>query len=378
MTDVIVIGGGIAGCSTARFLAADGVEVLLLERSDLATQASGLNAGSLHAQIQHDPFVGNDEAWVRDYLPALPFYRYAIDLWQELASEFGDVLEFSRDGGIIVATTTAQMREIETKTRYEQAAGLGTELLDVDALRKLAPYISGEMIGGAFCPLEGKASPLKSTTALATSAAAAGASLLCNCDVTDISRIDTGYSVTTSQGVFEAPRIVNAAGSDVGRIAALVGARIDVAAYPIQLSVTEPMAPLVSHLVYSAENLLTLKQNRAGSILVGGGWPAALDPDGRVRVRPESLVQNLALATRVVPELAEARLVRSWAGIVNGTDSWLPMLGELPGTPGFFINYVPWMGFTGGPAGGRIVASQVQGLPPPVEFDLEPLRPVAQ
>ena len=378
MTDVIVIGGGIAGCSTARFLAADGVDVLLLERSDLATQASGLNAGSLHAQIQHDPFVENDEAWVREYLPALPFYRYAIDLWQELASEFGDDLEFSRDGGIIVASTSAQMREIEAKTRYEQEAGLGTELLDSEALRKLAPYISEEMIGGAFCPLEGKASPLKSTNALAASAAETGATLRCNCEVTAISRIDNGYSVTTSEGVFEAPRIVNAAGSDVGRVAALVGARIDVAAYPIQLSVTEPMAPLVAHLVYSAEDLLTLKQNRAGSILIGGGWPAALDPDGRVRVRPESLFQNLALAARVVPELSGARLVRSWAGIVNGTDSWLPMLGELPGTPGFFINYVPWMGFTGGPAGGRIVASQVQGRQPPVEFDLEPLRPVAQ
>ncbi len=376
MTDVIVIGGGIAGCSTARFLADDGVDVLLLERSDLATQASGLNAGSLHAQIQHDPFVEHGEGWVREYLPALPFYRYAIDVWEELAAELGDEIEFARDGGIIVASTDEQMREIEAKTRYEQAAGLGTEMLDANELRQLAPYISSAMIGGAFCPIEGKASPLRSTTLLAARATDAGASIRCHCGVERISRDGDVYRVATSQGDFEAPRIVNAAGSDVGRIAALVGVRVDVAAYPIQLSVTEPMDPLVSHLVYAAEDLLTLKQSREGTILIGGGWPAALDPDGHARVRAESLAGNLAVAARVVPELTEARLVRSWAGIVNGTDSWLPMLGELPGTPGFFINYVPWMGFTGGPAGGRIVASQVQGRPPPVDFDLDPLRPV--
>ena len=378
MTDVIIIGGGIAGCSTARFLAADGADVVLLERTDLNTQASGVNAGSLHAQIQHEPFVERGDNWVRKYLPALPFYRYAIDLWEELAGEFGDEMEFSRDGGIIVASTDAQMRQVEAKTRLEQSSGLGSELLDAAALHRLAPYISTTMVGGAFCPLEGKASPLKSTTALASAAAAAGARLLRFSEVTAISRSSSGYRVATSQGVFEAPRVVNAAGSDVGRIAALIGARLDVQAYPIQLSVTEPTRPLVSHLVYSAEDMLTLKQNRAGTILIGGGWPAALDAHGRPRVNAESLAGNLALAARVVPGLAHARLIRSWAGVVNGTDSWLPILGELPGFPGFFVNYVPWMGFTGGPAGGRIVASQVQGRPPPVEFDVGPFAPAAQ
>ncbi|MDJ0939824.1 MAG: FAD-binding oxidoreductase [Woeseiaceae bacterium] len=375
MTDVIVIGGGIAGCSTAMFLAEDGADVLLLERGDLNAQASGLNAGSLHAQIQHEPFVEYGEDWVRDYLPALPFYRYAIDTWEQLSNTLDDDLEFVRNGGIIVAATDEQMRQVEAKTKYEAESGLGTELLDAAALNDLAPYISDAMIGGAFCPLEGKASPLNSTTALAAAATSAGARLRRDSEVLGIERNGSGFRVSTTDGRFEAPRLVNAAGVDAGRIAELVGVRLDIQAFPIQLSVTEPTTPLIRHLLYSAADMLTLKQSQAGTILIGGGWPAEPGPQGRPSVNIDSLAANLALAAEVVPDIDRARLVRSWAGVVNGTHDWLPILGEAPGVPGFFINYVPWMGFTGGPASGRIVASQVQGKAPPVDFDLAPFAP---
>ena len=81
MTDVIVIGGGIAGCTTAYYLARDGVDVMLLEQYELNTQASGSNAGSLHAQIQPEPFSTYGDSWTRRYVHALPFYKESIDLW---------------------------------------------------------------------------------------------------------------------------------------------------------------------------------------------------------------------------------------------------------------------------------------------------------
>jgi glycine/D-amino acid oxidase-like deaminating enzyme len=118
--------------------------------------------------------------------------------------------------------------------------------------------------------------------------------------------------------------------------------------------------------------MLTLKQNRAGTVLIGGGWPAMPDEGGRPRVSGPSLTANLGAALRVVPALRRLRLVRSWAAAVNGNASWKPLLGAVPGIPGFFINYVPWMGFSGGPAGAEIVASLVQGREPPVDFDLRP------
>jgi sarcosine oxidase subunit beta len=375
LAEVIVIGGGIAGCSTAWYLASGGVDVLLLERGELNGLASGANAGSLHAQIQHEPFVDRGEDWARQYVSALPFYRFSIDLWEQAEEDLNVGLEFSRDGGIIVAASATQMRQIEAKSRLEQSAGLGTELLDRDGLRQIAPYISQDMVGGAFCPVEGKANPLLAAPAFATAAESLGATIISGCAVTGLRRDHDGFIVETETGDFSAPRVVDAAGTEVAKIAAFLGMQLDIQAFPIQLSVTEPVEELISHLVYSADDMLTLKQSHAGTILIGGGWPASIDRYGRPQICGESLSRNLALAMQVVPRLADALVIRSWAGVVNGTDSWLPILGETRGISGFYINYVPWMGFTGGPGGGRIVASLVKGEAPPVDFDLKPFAP---
>jgi len=375
LTEVIVIGGGIAGCSTAFYLAADGVDVLLLEQSDLNLAASGNNAGSLHAQIQHEPFLELGEAWARQFGPALPFFAHSIRLWQAAGPQVGTDLEVSLDGGLLVATDDEQMRMIEAKARIERSFGLPMELLDRASLLAKAPYLSARVSGGAHCPIEGKASPLVAAPAFARAAQLLGARILRGQRVLGIERRGTEYNVACTGGSYRARRVVNAAGVEAGRIAACVGASIDIQAFPIQLTVTEPAAPLVGHLVYSARHRLTMKQTHQGTVLIGGGWPALVDTAGRPQVSAASLSRNLAVALEVVPAVAPLNVVRTWAAIVNGTANWKPLLGELPGAPGFFLNYVPWMGFTGGPAGGRIIASLVQGQVPPVDYDLAPFQP---
>lgn len=375
MADVIVIGGGIAGCSTAFYLAADGVDVLLLEQADLNLAASGNNAGNLHAQVQHEPFLEMGEAWARQFGPALPFFAHSIALWQSAGTRIGADLEVSLDGGLLVATDEAQMRMIEAKARIERSFGVPIELLDRASLLSRAPYLAPAVRGGAYCPIEGKASPLVAAPAFARAAQLRGARILRGQRVLGIERRDGEYLVTCTGGSHRARRIVNAAGVEAGHIAAFVGARIDMQAFPIQLTVTEPAAPLVGHLVYSARHRLTMKQTHQGTLLIGGGWPALIDSQGRPQVSAASLSRNLAVALEVVPAVASLSVVRTWAAIVNGTANWKPLLGELPGAPGFFLNYVPWMGFTGGPAGGSIIASLVQGRAPEVDFDLAPLRP---
>jgi len=374
--DVIVIGGGVAGCATAWYLARDGVDVGLVERGELNLQASGSNAGSLHAQIQHEPFRNQGAGWTEAYLPALPFYAWSIGLWREADAELPEDLEVVTNGGIIVAASAEEMRHVEDKAAWERRAGIATEVLDRDALLERAPYLSARLTGGAYCPIEGKANPLRAAPAFAAAAARLGAQILPGAGVTGVERGRDGvFTVITARGEFRARRVVNAAGIDAGRIAGMAGRRLPLKAYPIQLSVTEAVEPLVRHLVYSAEDMLTLKQAKNGTILIGGGWPADVDAHGRPQVSAESLSRNLAVALAVVPALADVNVARCWAAVVNGTDAWLPVLGELPECPGFFMNYVPWMGFSGGPAGARIVASLVQDKPPPVDFDLDPFAP---
>ncbi|MDQ0390505.1 NAD(P)/FAD-dependent oxidoreductase [Labrys monachus] len=376
MSDVIVIGGGLAGCATAFYLAADGVAVTLLERSDLNTFASGSNAGSLHAQIPHDPFVTKGEAWARVFSPTIGLLSRSIAMWRELPAVLGTDLEIGLKGGLLVAPDERQMRDIERKVVFERAEGLNVELLDRPALRRLAPYLADHIVGGAFCPDEGKANPFLIAPAFAAAARRLGVEIRRHTDVRGIERERGGFAVTTDKGVFRAGRVVNAAGAEAGRIASMLGIDLaDVQGFPIQASATEQVGPLVPHLLYYTGEKLTLKQNGVGTLLIGGGWPARPGRHGVPIADPVSLARNLAVAVSVVPALAGVRVVRTWAAIVNGTDDWKPILGEMPGAPGFFVNFFPWMGFTAGPIAARIVASMVQGRTPPVDVDLTPFLP---
>lgn len=376
MADVVVIGGGLAGCATAYYLAADGVDVTLLERFDLNTLASGSNAGSLHAQIQHDPFVRFGEGWAEAYGPTVALLAKSIEMWRSLGDELNADLEVKLRGGLLVARTDEDMRAIERKARYERAQGLEIRLFDRADIVREAPYVSDQMIGGAFCPDEGKANPFAVTPAFAAAARRFGARIERQTTVLGIERTGGGYEIATSRGVFTARRVVNAAGSDAGSVAAMLGIDLaDVQGFPIQVSATEKVAPLIPHLLYCASDRLTLKQNQIGSLLIGGGWEAEIGPNGTPVANPESLRRNMGVALSVVPALRDIRVIRTWAAIVNGTDDWMPILGEIGKAPGFFVNFFPWMGFTAGPIAARIVASLVQGKPAPFGIDVSPFLP---
>ena len=141
----------------------------------------------------------------------------------------------------------------------------------------------------------------------------------------------------------------------------MAGIDLPIRGFPIQVSVTEPVDPLVSHLVYAAAGKLTLKQMANGTCVVGGGWPSTLSQDGTLSVSNKSLAANMAIAQSIVPALRTLRIVRSWPAMVNGTESWRPIVGEAPSCPGFYLCLFPWMGFTAGPIAAQCVADMILG-----------------
>jgi glycine/D-amino acid oxidase-like deaminating enzyme len=159
----------------------------------------------------------------------------------------------------------------------------------------------------------------------------------------------------------------------------MVGLSLPIEGHPIQVNVTEPVEPFIEHLVYFAGEKLTLKQARNGSLLIGGGWPACWSAAGeRPVVSLESLRANLRVAQTVVPRLGSARLLRVWPAIVNGTADWKPILGEVPGLPGLFMNMFPWMGFTAGPISALVTAELIMGRKPSMDLrQFSALRHVA-
>jgi glycine/D-amino acid oxidase-like deaminating enzyme len=378
-SDVLIVGGGLAGAAAAYYLAREGAEVLVVERFELNAQASGSNAGSLHAQIAHEPFVTEGEGWARAYAPTIGLLLESIEMWKGLEAELGADLEVSVAGGLLLAQTEAQGADIRRKMAIERAHGLDIEWIDRAGLANLAPYASSKMIGGAFCPTEGKANPLKATPAFVRAAEKHGARFMTRTNVTGLAADGTGYRVETSAGPIRAGRVVNSAGAEAGRIAAFLGIDLAIDGNPIQVNVTEPVEHFIPHLVYSAGEKLTLKQAKNGSLLIGGGWPARWSAQApRPVVDLASLRSNLAVAAEVVPRVASARLLRVWPAIVNGTADWKPILGEVPGHPGFFMNMFPWMGFTAGPISARVTAELVMGRTPSLDLaQFSALRHVA-
>lgn len=364
--DVLVIGGGITGLMTAWNLAEAGASVVLVEAGDLGTQASGANAGSLHLQIQYPEFALYGEDWARAYGPCLRFLKESLGLWQALSDRVGEDLDMKLGGGVVVAQTDAQMEIIARKAAIEAEHGVETRLLTRDELRTIAPYLSEKAIGGGYCALEGKANPLRATPAVAAAAQSAGVVIHRNTAVAGISKEPEGFKIVTSHGSFRAKRVVNAAGAKAGDVAAMLGVDITIDGFPLQVTVTEPVAPLIPHLVYSAAGKLSLKQAANGGCIIGGGWPAARRADGTLATDPQSLTGNMGVAADVVPKLGQIRAVRSWTAWVNGTPDWRPILGEVPGTPGFFLALFPWVGFSAAPMTAQLTAELVLGKRPSI------------
>lgn len=367
-TDVVVIGGGIVGLITAWFLAREGTRVVLLEAGDLGAQASGANAGSLHLQIQYPEFVKYGERWARAYAPTLRFLERSIAMWQGLGADVGEDLDVKLDGGIVVATEPAQMRLIEAKAKIEASVGITTDILDRDALRAIAPYLSNDAIGGGFCAGEGKANPLRATPAIVRVALKAGATLYSQTPVTGLFGKAGAFNVSTPHGDFRADKVINTAGAKAADIAAMLGVQIDLGGFPLQVTVTEPVAPLIPHLIYSAAGKLSLKQAANGGCIIGGGWAADIRKQGGLATNPVNFAGNMSMAAGVVPRLAQARTIRSWTAWVNGTPDWRPIIGEAPGVPGFYLALFPWVGFTAGPMTARVIADQVMGKSPDMDL----------
>ena len=370
--DVVVIGGGVTGTSAAYHLAKAGARVVLVERHDLNTEASGRNAGGLHGQIQLEPFLEHGERWARDWGPSLGMMRAAIGFWQELERELAVDLEVNVSGGLMVAADESQLRHLERKAAIERDFGVETEVLDREGLGRAAPYVSDEMVGGLLCRLEGRANPLLAAPALARAAESRGATLLARTEVRALERANGGFRIVTSGGQIDCEQVVDCAGAAAGDVAALAGAPFDVQRYPIMVSATEPAPPLVEHLVYFAGGPLTLKQARRGTILIGGGWPARVDgATGRLAADFAGLAENLRLATEVVPDVAGASLLRTWQGVCPGLPDERPAIGEL--VPGFVVALFPFLGFTCGPFLGRLAAELALREEPAI--DLNPFAP---
>lgn len=360
-TDVLVVGGGVSGCAAAYYLAREGIEVVLIDRDDINTAASGRNAGSLHLQLMAFSFHRADAKERADRQAVLPLFLQAVATWQELSRELDCDIQLKRCGGLMVAESAGQMKFLDDKIKLERARGLDVQLLSRAETRALAPYLSDRVVGAELCADEGKLNPTLAIPALARDAERRGARILRHRRLLDLRCEGGRFLADTTRGRVVCRRVVNAAGPWSATVAAMVGIDLPVGQKCVQSHVSEPAPPLIGHLICHAERILTLKQVANGNIIIGGGWPARIDPARSTpTVSRASIAGNMWTARQIVPDLGRLGLLRSWAGINIATDG-KPILGEVPGVPGFFNAIPADSGLTLGPIGARLVAEQVAG-----------------
>ncbi|WP_262060306.1 NAD(P)/FAD-dependent oxidoreductase [Streptomyces sp. STR69] len=371
--DVVVIGAGILGASAAFHLAERGYRVVVLERGAPNREGSGTTAGNLHIQAIHTRRPGQEVPV--DSARLLPLQRRASDHWSQIEERLDADVELRRGGGFMVAETAVQEEELREKHEWEQRAGIPTEVLTGDEARKELPLLSDRVRAASWCSLDGYANPLLITPAYLAAARRLGVEVHAFTPVTGVQRVGDGYKVLSGERSWTAPVVVNVAGPWITEISALAGVGIQMSPVAIQMHVTVRVPPVMHHLVQHIGEGMSVKQVSAGNLLIGGGWPAGeLNMAGRSTVSVPSMAGNLAQAGRILPFLGDLRLLRMWAGPLAATPDEMPVIGEVPGHPGFFVAGGTYA-FTLAPVWGDTLARQIAGEPPadPVD-DLGPGR----
>jgi len=356
--DVVVIGGGAVGLSTAYYLAEGGAEVLLIDRDEAAMAASTANAGSLHVQLLSYDFTEETPADGGPAAHTLPLGPRGIALWKAIAAAVGEDLGIRTEGGLMLAEDAAGLDWLRRKSAMEQRCGIESHVLGANELRDVAPALSDRMVGADFVPAEGYGDPLRGMMALLRLTQAHGARLLRGADVQAIERCGAGWRITTGKGEVTAGRVVNATGPWAAHVGRMVGLDLPVTGTVQQVIVTEPAPPLTRHLVAIAKRHLSLKQQASGGFLIGGGWYGGFDPaTGRSHTLRRNIEGNLWVSAKALPALRALSIVRAWTGVNTAIDR-APLLGEAPGHPGFY-NAVTANGYTLGPVAGQLTAAAI-------------------
>jgi glycine/D-amino acid oxidase-like deaminating enzyme len=173
--------------------------------------------------------------------------------------------------------------------------------------------------------------------------------------------------------------VLNAAGAWAADVAALANVHLPLFPVALTMNVTEKIEPRVPHLVQHVGRKLSLKQTEDGNLLIGGGWRSRLRQHaGKWAVAEppdlllDSIAGNLRAAVAVLPSIGRLRLLRAWTGTTVNTPDDLPVLGEVPQAPGFFVAS-GGAGFTFGPAYALLMSELIQGRK--TSWPLEPFSP---
>ena len=362
----VVIGGGIVGCSTAYHLAKLGwTDTVVIERHKL-TSGSTFHAAGLVGQLRTSANITQ-------------LLGYSVELYKRLEAETGQATGWKMHGGLRLACNEERWSEVRRQATTATSFGLEMHLLTPREAQEMWPLMEvHDVVGAAFLPTDGQASPSDVTMALAKGARMAGATIHEDTNVTAIEvRDGRVVAVVTDRGRIECGAVVACVGQWTREIAASVGVSVPLVSVEHQYLITTPIEGVTRDLPTLRDpDRLTYYKEEVGGLVMGGYEP---DPipwavDGIPRdfnfkllgANADHFAPTMELAIGRVPALATAGVNQ----LINGPESFTPdgnfILGEAPEVRGFFVGAgFNAFGIAAGGGAGMALAEWVhEGVPP--------------
>ena len=394
-TDILIIGGGIAGSSTAFHLVEHGRDVILLERGEIASEASGQNMGGL-----------GGSGWGNN--PNLLSYLTAgsVEIFKHIQIDMGYDIEFRLSGTLTAIHTEEQYEYYQDDVTSQRNNGYEIELLSVREARAIEPEANGGLPGYMYRPERGQADPVKTTRAFAHAAEMAGATINTGQNVVSITPMSAGgYSIQTESSEFRCQTLVLATGAWCGPVGEMLGIKIPIIPIRGQMWATKSLPTRVLHTIGSTissyawsksngsddvtpPNLthkngrrltrhLYGRQRKNGEIIFGGdreslGYNTTPDTAG--------IEVNRGHAAEVIPLVASLPIARSWAGVMPFSLDGSPIIGKIPIRDNLFIvSGLASSGFGRGPMAGKLAAGYIHsGSMTHVLAEADPVRCVTE
>lgn len=362
--EVIIIGGGIIGCATAYYLAKMGREVIVLEGSDhIGNGGSSRNGGGVRQS-------GRD---VRE----LPLVMYGIKhLWPTLSEELEVDCEYHQDGNLRLGKTKEHEKILTRLAENARGVGLDVRMIDGDEVRQINPYLSEEVTVASWCPTDGHANPLTTTLGYYKMARRLGVHFITGEKVTEL-RVIRGKirQVITPNNVYEGENVLVAAGLDSRPILTSVGIDIPMTKSLLEALVTEAEPHMFDQMLGTADADFYGHQTKHGSFVFGGS--SGLERFNKDNGTPVTNSKTASCICRGImkyfPDLANAKIVRTWAGWMDASADGVPALGKVDEIPGLYVACAfHGHGFGIAPAVGEQLAKLI--VTGKTDVDISPLR----
>lgn len=331
--DAIVIGAGVVGAACALALSDAGLNVLVIDRSTVASGTTGAGEGNI---LLSDKAPG----------PELVLAQRSRNAWFEISNRIGSGFELEPKGGLVISRSdvgVARLRHLadEQRSRGVEALELGTR-----ELHDLEPYLAPDISFGIHYPQDAQCQPMLAAAQMLRAVRQAGGTVRERETVVEISRVGNELAIRTSSNLYTAPFVINATGTWAGDIARLAGSDLPIAPRRGFILVTAPAPELVKHKVYDSDYVAdvansgadlqssaVVESTRSGTILIGAsreriGFDSGLDIEILRRLAKQAIT--------LFPLLAKVDLLRTYLGFRPYAPDHLPVIGEDTLVPGLF------------------------------------------